>query len=108
MSAEKASRPSAVHGTWTESKRDGWVYFRDPDPHIERSQSIPDSPVVLRAMARLAMERGYLNLAQTYELAAKDCPRWCGCKGCTSTRAEATEQRAAKAKRVALARRVEA
>lgn len=61
-----------------------------------------------RAMARLTAERGYLNLSQAHTLAAQDCPRWCGCKGCTSTRAEATEQRAAKAKRVALARRVEA
>lgn len=52
-----------------------------------------------RAMANLTKARGYLNLAQAHALAAKDCPRGCGCSGCESTQRDARAAREAKERR---------
>jgi hypothetical protein len=57
------------------------------------------------AMARLTEARGHLNLAQAHALAAKDCPKGCGCSGCVSTRAEVEHQRMIKAIRAKAAPR---
>lgn len=43
------------------------------------------------AMARLCEERGYLNLAESHLVQARDCPKGCGCAGCRNTRRAAKD-----------------
>ena len=104
MTTQHDDRPSALHGAWT--GRDGdWTYTRTQDPRSEKPQSFPEDPAVNRAMAGFTAERGYLNLSQAHELAAKDCPRGCACRGCESTRREREAEKAAKATRAVKRRR---
>lgn len=51
----------------------------------------PQERAYWAGMARLASERGFLNLSQAYALAALDCPEKCGCPGCLQTKAEVAE-----------------
>ena len=49
------------------------------------------------AMARMCVDRGFLNLAESHLVSAKDCPRGCGCSGCESTARDREEEKARKA-----------
>ncbi len=42
-----------------------------------------------RGLAKLCLRAGKGNLAQSHMLAAHDCPKGCGCKGCCETRRDA-------------------
>lgn len=53
------------------------------------------------SMARMCSERGHLNLAQAYALAAQDCPQDCPCTSCSDIREEREAERRRKAKRKA-------
>lgn len=49
------------------------------------------------AMAAFVLERGYVNLAQSFALAARDCPPKCECESCSDIREEREEERRRKA-----------
>lgn len=45
------------------------------------------------AMGNLCADRGFLNLAQSHLVAARDCPKGCGCFGCEAARRDKEDER---------------